>query len=88
MVDAARLWRSLEDHPTPTFGVILLSKHLSNAQIAQPECRSRTMPSDGAWAAPDRRDPKDTASLADEVLMAIARLLGRQAAREWFRADG
>ena len=35
-----------------------------------------------------RREPTDTATLADKVLVAIARLLGRQAAREWFEAEG
>jgi hypothetical protein len=34
-----------------------------------------------------RRDPSNTSTLADEAVGAIARLLGRQAAREWFHAE-
>jgi hypothetical protein len=34
------------------------------------------------------RDPEDAATLAQGVLTAIARLLGRQAAREWLQTQG
>ena len=70
--------------------MITLAKHLSLTQTApsQPEDRHRSAPSPDARAETIRRDRTDTATRAEEVVGAIARLLGRQAAREWFRVEG
>ena len=64
-----------------------MSEHLSKAQNFEP--RFRSAPSTDVRVVPAaERYPRDTATLADKVLVAIARLLGRQAAREWFEAEG
>jgi hypothetical protein len=70
--------------------VITLAQHLSlnHAMRSQPQDRHRSAPNPGACVETTRRDPSDTTTLADEVVRAIARLLGRQLAREWYRAEG
>jgi hypothetical protein len=68
--------------------VIPLPKHLSN-EIARfaPEGGDPPLPITAARVETTSRDPKDTAHLVHEVLVATARLLGRQLARAWFRAE-
>jgi len=70
--------------------VITLAKQLPLTQTApsQPEDRHRPAPSPDARAETITCNPTDTATRAEEVVGAIARLLGRQAAREWFRVEG
>ena len=70
--------------------MIALAQHLPLAQIPPlpPEDSDRPAPRPDARAETIRRDPTDTATLAEEVLTALARLLGRQVAREWFRVEG
>jgi hypothetical protein len=70
--------------------VIPLPKHLSNAEIAwfAPEACDPSRPNTAPRVETIRLDASDTTSLADEVCAAIARLLGRQAGREWFGAEG
>ena len=68
---------ALPQHPPPT-----------QTTQSEPEDCDQSTPNTAARMETTRRDPKDTATLADEVLVSIARLLGRQAAREWFRAEG
>jgi hypothetical protein len=70
--------------------VITLVKRLPLTQTApsQPKDRHRSAPSPDARAETIRRNRTDTATRAEEVLTALARLLGRQFAREWFRAEG
>jgi hypothetical protein len=69
--------------------VITLAQHVRLTQTApsQPENRHRLAPGPDARVEVIRRDPRDIATLADEVVGSIARLLGRQAAREWFHAE-
>jgi hypothetical protein len=69
--------------------VITLAQHLPRTQTSQsqPEGRDRPAPGPDARVEVIRRDPSNTSTLADEVVGAIARLLGRQAAREWFHAQ-
>ena len=67
-----------------------MPKHLSSAEIvgfAPAGCEPWT-PNTAPRVKTPRRDPKDTPHLVHEVLVAIARLLGRQAAREWFQRQG
>jgi hypothetical protein len=70
--------------------VVTLVQDLSLNQTTRshPEDRHRSAPRPGARVEVIRHDPKATDTLADEVLVALARLLGRQAAREWFQAQG
>ena len=67
-----------------------LPKYLPLAQILPllSEDSDRPAPSPDARAETIRRAPTDTTTLAEEVLTALARLLGRQLAREWFAAQG
>jgi len=76
--------------PRSDDGVITLVKRLPLTQTApsQPKDRHRSAPSPDARAETIRRNRTDTATRAEEVLTALARLLGRQFAREWFRAEG
>jgi hypothetical protein len=70
--------------------VIPLPKHRSNAEIARfaPEACDPSRPNTAARVETTTRNPSETTTPADEVCAAIARLLGRQAAREWFGAEG
>jgi hypothetical protein len=70
--------------------VIALAQLLPDSETAppQPEDRYQPAPSPDGRVEVIRHDPKATDTLADEALVAIARLLGRQAAREWFHAQG
>jgi hypothetical protein len=70
--------------------VITLVQHLPLNQTTRshPGDRLRPAPGPDARAETIRHHPRDTATLADEVLVALARLLGRQAAWEWFGAEG
>ena len=68
--------------------MIALTKHLHLTQTQQPEDPDPPAPNPDARAETIRHNLTDTATLADKVLVAIARLLGRQAAREWFEAEG
>ena len=69
--------------------MIALATYLPTAQTARsdPADHDPPAPSPDARTETIKRDPRDTATLADEVCAAIARLLGRQAAREWFHAQ-
>jgi hypothetical protein len=70
--------------------VITLVQHLPLNQTTRshPGDRHRPAPRPDAHAEMIRLAPSDTTSLADEICAAIARLLGRQAARKWFGAEG
>lgn len=69
--------------------MIALAQRLPPSQTSrsQPDDRHRPAPSANARVEAARHDPSDAATLADEVRVGIARLLGRQAAREWFQAE-
>jgi hypothetical protein len=70
--------------------VITLVQHLPLNQTTRscPGDRHRPVPRPDAHAETITCNSSDTTSLTDEVCAAIARLLGRQAAREWFGAEG
>jgi hypothetical protein len=69
---------------------IPLPKHLSNAEIAwfAPEACDPSRPNTAPRVETIGLDPSNTTTPADQNCVAIARLLGRQAAREWFGAEG